>query len=166
MGTRFALTKESSVPENVKQSYLRAQGDDAVTTDKVTGTRCRGLNNKLVKTVEGQTQGLALKENLSSLLGIAREFRVPLWKVILSGFKMRRAYEMQAEQMGNVLAGRQRIRRALVDGDSDLGFMPCGQVCDRIEDIPSCQELMQRIVREADGIISGLAASSPAKTSG
>jgi len=160
MGTRFALTKESTIPKDVSQSCLHARGDDAVITTKVTGTRCRGLSNKLVKTVEGQMQGLALKEGVSSLLDITREFKVPLWKVLFSGYKMRKAYEIHARQLGNVLAGRQRIKRALVDGDLEWGFIPCGQVCDRIDDIPSCQELIQRIVYEADSIISKLSMMS------
>ncbi len=157
MGTRFALTKESTIPENVKEFYLRAEGDDAVITSKVTGTRCRGLSNKLVKTVEGQRQGLPLRESISSLLEITREFKVPLWKVLFSGLGMKRAYEIHASQLGNILAGRQRIRKALVEGDSEWGFMPCGQVCGRINDNPSCQEIIQRIMREAEEILPELA---------
>ncbi|MFH1032696.1 MAG: nitronate monooxygenase [Chloroflexota bacterium] len=157
MGTRFALTKESTVPDKIKQAYLSAEGDDAVITAQVTGTRCRGLNNKLVKTVEGQKQGLSLKENISTLLDITREFNVPLWKVVFSGLKMKRAYEMHASQMTNVLAGRERIKKALVDGDTEWGFMPCGQVCSRIRDIPTCQEIIERVMSEATEIVPALA---------
>lgn len=155
MGTRFALTKESTIPDEVKQRYLHAEADDAVITAQVTGTRCRGLNNKLVETVEGRRR-LALKESVSSLFEITREFDVPIWKVIFSGFKMKRAYEMHAAQLGNVLAGRARIKKALVDGDTEWGFMPCGQICGRIRDIPTCQEVILRTMREAEEILPGL----------
>ena len=136
---------------------MLSAGDDAVVTERVTGTRCRGLENKLVKTVEGRRQGLALKESISSLLELRREFKVPLWKVLLSGLRMKKAYEIPAGQLSNAAAGMQRIKRALVEADSEWGFMPCGQVCGRINDAPSCQEIVERIMREADEILSELA---------
>jgi len=157
MGTRFALTEESTIPDEIKQLYLLSTGDDAVITTRVTGTRCRGLENKLVKTVEGKGQGLALKEGISSLLELRREFKVPLWKVLLSGLRMKKAYEMQASQLGNAAAGNRRIRKALVEGDSEWGFMPCGQVSGSINDIPSCQELIQQVMREADELLGEMA---------
>ena len=157
MGTRFALTEESTIPDKIKQFYSLSTGDDAVITDRVTGTRCRGLENKLVKITEGKRQGLALKEGMYSLLELRREFKVPLWKVLLSGLRMKKAYEIHASQLGHAAAGNQRIKKALVEGDSEWGFMPCGQVCGRIDDIPSCQELIQRIMREADDILSEVA---------
>jgi NAD(P)H-dependent flavin oxidoreductase YrpB (nitropropane dioxygenase family) len=156
MGTRFALTQESAIPDSIKQFYLNSGGDDAVITTRVTGTRCRGLENKLVKTVESERRGLALKEWVSSLLELRRAFNVPLWQVISSGLRMKKAYEMPVGQLGNAAAGNQRIKKALVDGDSEWGFMPCGQVSARIDDIPSCKELIERIVKEADATISGL----------
>jgi len=38
----------------------------------------------------------------------------------------------------------------MIDGDAELGVMPSGQVCGRIDDIPSVQELIDRIVAEAE----------------
>jgi len=156
MGTRFALTQESTIPDSIKQYYLRSNGDDAMITQRVTGTRCRGIENKLVKMVEGKRLGLALKEGMSSLLKLRREFQVPLWKVLLSGLRMKKTYEISASQLGNAAAGNQRIKRALVEGDSEWGFMPCGQVSGRVDDIPTCRELIERIVREADDTIGEL----------
>jgi len=156
MGTRFALTQESTIPDSIKQFYLSSGGDDAVITARVTGTRCRGLENKLVRMTESNRRGFSLKEGISSLLELRRAFDVPLWQVLLSGLRMKKAYEIPMGQLGNAAAGNQRIKKALVDGDSEWGFMPCGQVSARIDDIPSCRELIERIVSEADDIISGL----------
>ena len=156
MGTRFAITKESHVPENVKQFYVDSSGVDAVITDRVTGTRCRGLLNKLVRITEGERRGLAIKESISSLLELRRVFNISLWKVLLSGMRMKKAYQIPAGQLGNAAAGNLRIKKALVEADLEWGFMPCGQVCGRIDDIPTCQELIQRIMQETDDIISGI----------
>lgn len=155
MGTRFALTKESPILDNVKEFYLRSNGNEAVITTRVTGTRCRGLTNKLVKMTE-ERRGFALKEGISSMLELKRVFNIPLRKVIFSGLRMKKAYEIPTGQLGNAVAGNQRIKKALVDGDTEWGFMPCGQVCHRINDIPSCQEVVERIIREAGDIISDL----------
>ena len=156
MGTRFALTQESAIPDNIKQYYLNSSGDDAVITARVTGTRCRGLENNLVRIAESDRRGFALKEGISSLMELRRAFDVPLWRVLLSGLRMKKAYEIPVGQLANAAAGNQRIKKALVDGDSEWGFMPCGQVSARIDDILSCQELIEQIVNEADDIITGL----------
>ena len=160
MGTRFAITKESSVAENVKQFYVDSVGDDAMITDRVTGTRCRGLLNRLVSATEGDKRGFAIKESISSLLELRQTFGVPLWKILLSGMRMKKAYQIPAEQLGHAAAGNRRIKQALVEADVEWGFMPAGQVCGRIDDIPACQELIQRIMAEADEIISGLSNKS------
>ena len=34
-----------------------------------------------------------------------------------------------------------------------MGFMPCGQVCGRVSDIPTVKELIERIVAEAEEIL-------------
>jgi NAD(P)H-dependent flavin oxidoreductase YrpB (nitropropane dioxygenase family) len=44
----------------------------------------------------------------------------------------------------------------MIDGDADLGVMPGGQVCGRIDDIPSVQELIDRIVAEAEQTLKTL----------
>lgn len=49
--------------------------------------------------------------------------------------------------------GRGKIRQAFVEGDEELGSLVCGQICGMIEDIPTCQELIQRIVSGAEGIL-------------
>ena len=40
----------------------------------------------------------------------------------------------------------------LIKGDTDWGIIPCGQACGLIGDIPSCQEVIGRIVGEAEEI--------------
>ena len=52
MGTRFILTREAPVPDNVKQRYLDASEEDTVITPYATGVRCRALHSKLVDVLE------------------------------------------------------------------------------------------------------------------
>jgi enoyl-[acyl-carrier protein] reductase II len=50
-----------------------------------------------------------------------------------------------------------RIRKAYVDGDLEWGSMAFSQACGLIEDIPSCQELLDCIVSEAEKIMKSMA---------
>ncbi|GGC86702.1 NAD(P)H-dependent flavin oxidoreductase [Chelatococcus reniformis] len=45
--------------------------------------------------------------------------------------------------------------RVMVDGDMDAGAWSCGMVAGLIHDIPTCRELIDRIMGEADTIIRG-----------
>jgi NAD(P)H-dependent flavin oxidoreductase YrpB (nitropropane dioxygenase family) len=49
------------------------------------------------------------------------------------------------------------LRAAMVDGRPDLGLMSAGQVTGLIEDLPSCAELIDRIMTEAEHHLHRLA---------
>jgi enoyl-[acyl-carrier protein] reductase II len=50
-----------------------------------------------------------------------------------------------------------RIRKAYVEGDLEWGSMAFSQVCGLINDIPSCQELLDCIVSDAEEIMKSMA---------
>jgi enoyl-[acyl-carrier protein] reductase II len=43
-----------------------------------------------------------------------------------------------------------KIRQAYVEGDIEGGSLAFGQVCGLIQEIPTCQELLDNIIREAE----------------
>ena len=47
-----------------------------------------------------------------------------------------------------------RCVRVMIDGDMDAGAWSCGMVAGLIHDIPTCKELIDRIMSEADQIIN------------
>ena len=51
------------------------------------------------------------------------------------------------------LVGGAGNRRVLQDGDMDAGAWGCGMVAGLIHDIPTCKELIGRIMAEAQAII-------------
>ena len=55
------------------------------------------------------------------------------------------------------LAGMAKFTKGLYDGDVDHGLFWCGQVIGRINDIPTCSELIERTVHEAEEIIKTMA---------
>lgn len=44
------------------------------------------------------------------------------------------------------------LRSAMVDGRTDRGVMAAGQVAGVIDDLPSCAELVERIMKEAEDV--------------
>jgi len=51
------------------------------------------------------------------------------------------------------LVGGAGARRVLQDGEMDAGAWSCGMVTGLIHDIPTCKELIDRIMAEAEAII-------------
>jgi enoyl-[acyl-carrier protein] reductase II len=49
-----------------------------------------------------------------------------------------------------------KIRKAYVEGDIEWGSLTFGQVCGLINDIPSCNELMESITAEAESIMESM----------
>ena len=49
------------------------------------------------------------------------------------------------------------LRAAMVDGRPDLGLMSSGQVAGLIEDLPSCAELIEAIMTEAETCLDAMA---------
>jgi NAD(P)H-dependent flavin oxidoreductase YrpB (nitropropane dioxygenase family) len=56
------------------------------------------------------------------------------------------------------------IRKAVVDGDTEHGVMATGVVGGRIDEVPSCAELVDRIVAEAHARIAALSGAVPPST--
>jgi len=56
------------------------------------------------------------------------------------------------------------LKASMVDGRADLGLMTSGQVVGLIEDLPSVEELISRIIQQASEVLERLAApaSEPA----
>jgi len=53
-------------------------------------------------------------------------------------------------------AGVGKIRKAYVEGDHEGGSLAFGQVCGLIKEIPTCQELIDGIIKEAEDIFQSL----------
>lgn len=156
MGTRFAVTKESPLPESVKQRYLEASENDTVITPAITGTRLRVIANRFTQMLDEGDRKLSWGEKVSGAMETRRMLGVSWWRFLAGGWSMRKQYEASVAELGHLAAGGVRIKKAMIDGDADLGVMPSGQVCGRIDDIPAVQELIERIVAEAERTLKSL----------
>ena len=77
-------------------------------------------------------------------------------ELLRSGFAMRKSEKLSNAQM--ILAANAPIlaRIAMSDGDPSRGYLPSGTVAGVIEDRPTCDELVARIVNEAERTLKKL----------
>ena len=165
MGTRFLLTSDSPVADEVKGLYLAAGLDGTVVTTRVDGVPHRVLRTTMVDQLEGRgrvrgTGGLATLARSARNAVAFRGVSGMGWREMLrQGRDMRRGSGLSWGQVLMAANTPVLLRAAMVDGRTDLGLMSSGQVAGLIDDLPSCAELVERIMKEAEGVLQGLTAS-------
>jgi len=119
MGTRFMVTREAPIHENVKQAMVDASELDTALIYRSLRNTARVFKNSIAeKVVEIESRpGQTDFEDIRPLV---------------QGAKGKELFE---------------------DGDLDRGIWSAGMVVGLIDDIPSCQELIERIVNEAEQVI-------------
>ncbi len=156
MGTRFLLTKESPVPDLTKAKYLQAPTERIIISKKLDGMPQRMIVNpclqKLDKTSPLGMLWLAIKNGLAftkitggTLLGMLR-----------SGWQMKKSNGLSYGQTLMAANAPMMIQEAMVLGNPDRGILPSGQVAGTIDDLPSGDELMTRIIAEATDALKKL----------
>ena len=156
MGTRFAITQESPLNEAAKQRYLLASEKDTVVTPLVTGTRSRGVKNKLTDLLELEGGRFPWTMAIRSALRMRKTFHFSLLDMLLCGLKMKRASNVAFKDLGSLVKGYDTLEKFVKGGDIEWGWMPAGQVVGMIEDIPTCRKLIERTVKEAETILDTL----------
>lgn len=157
MGTRFLLTQESPVPDISKQCYLQATTEQIVVTRKLDGIPQRMVRTAALDRLEASSRfGMWLRAIES---GIAMKRRTSAsWSEMFRGAKaMTRHGDVTFAQAMMAAAAPMLIQKALVDGEPGEGVMATGLVGGRITDVPSCKELVERIMAEARARLCALA---------
>jgi NAD(P)H-dependent flavin oxidoreductase YrpB (nitropropane dioxygenase family) len=162
MGTRFLLTKESPVPDTTALRYIAASVEDIIVTTHVDGMPQRVVVNELVRRLESSTPFRRLALSLRNGLALRKLTGASIPELLRSAFAMRRHERLTRSQMLMAANAPMLAKRAMQDGDPARGYLPSGSVAGMIDDRPSCEELVQRIVREAERTLNTL--SQPAET--
>ncbi len=149
MGTRFLLTSDSAVPDAVKKEYIARGLGDTVVSTKVDGMPHRVLRTELVDKLESGNSATALAAAANN----ANKFKQLTgmkWSTMLKdGRTMRKSGERTWQQI--IMAGNtpMLLRAGLVEGNTDAGVLASGQVVGMIDDLPSCDDLIQSIMTQA-----------------
>jgi NAD(P)H-dependent flavin oxidoreductase YrpB (nitropropane dioxygenase family) len=159
MGTRFLLTGDSTVPDAVKQVYLGKAVTDTVVTTQVDGVPHRVLRSDLVDHLVDTNAVTSLPRAVRNALAFKR-LSGTSWRALVSeGRAMRRSQELTWSQVVMAANTPMLLRAAMVEGRPDLGVMSSGQVVGLFVDLPSCAELSERIMTEADKVLTRLSRS-------
>ena len=157
MGTRFLLTQESPVPVASKQCYLQTTTDQIVVTNRLDGIPQRMIRTAALDRIEASSRlGMWLRAFES---GIAMKRRTGAsWREVFRAAKgMTRHGDLTLAQAMMAAAAPMLIQRALVEGKPAEGVMATGLVGGRITDIPTCKELVERIIAEARARLHAIA---------
>jgi len=156
LGTRFAATRESGLPEALKRRYVEAGEADTLVTRRITGSPLRVIHNQFTDRLEGKAHDLPLLERVQATLQMRRQLGVSWWRFVVGGWRMKKDYEASFSSLGTLAGGVERIDRAFKDGDVQEGAVIAGQVCARIDDVPFAAEVVERIVAEASKVYYSL----------
>jgi NAD(P)H-dependent flavin oxidoreductase YrpB (nitropropane dioxygenase family) len=157
MGTRFLLTSDSPVPDAIKERYLAATVADTVVTSALDGVPQRLLRTSFTEQLARDRRAARLLRSVRNAAAF-RQLTGTTWMAMLAeGLAMRRAHHLPLGQVLLAANTPALLRAAMVDGRADFGVMATGQVAGLIEDLPSCAELIGRIVAQAEAVLAGLA---------
>jgi len=149
MGTRFLLTAESPVPDATKQQYLNAGTDDMVLTTRLDGIPQRMLRTPLLRRIEQSSRiGMWLRA-LQAGHAMKRQTGANWMQLLRSARGMTGHGGLSLSQAMMAAAAPMLLQKAMVEGDPEHGVMSTGMVAGRIHEIPSCRELIERIVTDA-----------------
>lgn len=165
MGTRFLLTSDSSVPDSVKNYYLGKTVTDTVVSKQVDGVPHRVLRTDLVNTLESTGGRLwALPRAGLNALRFRSMTGVKLRDMMREGRAMRASMDLTWTQTLMAANTPMLLKASLVDGNTDSGVMASGQVVGVIDDLPTCGDLVDRIVAEATATLDRLNATAAPAT--
>ena len=123
MGTRFIATREAPVHENVKRTLVAASE----------------LDTRLIMRPIRNTERVLSNAAVEEILRIERE-------------RLEAGEQVEINDIRHLVAGTEN-RKVLQEGEMDAGAWSCGMVAGLIHDIPTCQELLDTIMEEAEALI-------------
>ena len=153
MGTRFLLTSDSTVPDAVKAAYLAATVKDVTVTRAVDGLPHRMLRTELVDALENSGRTRTLLQAVRRAAGFRRLSGLTWRRMIRDGLAMKHGKDLTWSQVLLAANTPMLLKASMVDGRTDLGVMASGQVAGVIEDLPSCAELVARVMKEAEEVV-------------
>jgi NAD(P)H-dependent flavin oxidoreductase YrpB (nitropropane dioxygenase family) len=155
MGTRFLLSAESRVPEAVKDLYMGTPVTGTVVTTKVDGAPQRVVRTELVDHLESQSWLRSLPRAARSALQFRKETGATLRSLLREGRAMKSGNELTWAQVVMAANAPVMTKAALVEGRTDVGVLPTGQVVGVLNSLPPVAEIIDGIMAEADALLRG-----------
>lgn len=148
MGTRFATSRESPVHASTKKLITEKSVSDTLYTANFDGMPCRIM--KTPPAIAAAARPMSLPRVMLKALQAARELGRPMTALVRDLLKQGFAQTLQLAYFG---AATLQIRKAVLGGDHVTGVQLIGQVQGLVKDVPSVEEIMQRVMQEAEATL-------------
>jgi len=129
--------------EKAKEVSLKASMEDTICSEKIDGLPGRWLKNPAA--IRMAEKRPSLLQAFLSAWRIKNMVNVPFFKLFLEGLKQRGVQDLARQALS--LKG---LKAAIDSGDLETGVLPMGQAIGLIKDLPSCKEVIERTVAEAE----------------
>ena len=148
MGTRFLLTADSKVPDEVKAVYLSTPVTGTVVSTAVDGAPQRVIRTDVIENLE-RTGLLKLPRAAANALRFRKLTDTSLRDLLREGLSMKKSQDLTWSQVAMAANAAMLTRATMVEGRLEVGILPTGQCVGVVDDLPTCAELIQRIVDQA-----------------
>jgi NAD(P)H-dependent flavin oxidoreductase YrpB (nitropropane dioxygenase family) len=145
MGTRFLLTAESQVPENVKSVYLETGLQGTVVTTAIDGAPQRVIRTAMIDALEKSPGVMRFPRAAANALKFRKQTGVSLRDLARTGLAMKKDQELTWAQVALAANAPMLTKEAMVDGHPEVGILPTGQVVGAIDSLPSVAEVLADI---------------------
>lgn len=156
MGTRFLLTQESRVPEQVKKIYLDTPVTGTVVTKAIDGHPQRVIRTTFIDKLEAATQASAVARAAVHAWKFRGMTGTSVVDLLREGLAMKKNSELTWSQLAMAPNAPMYTKASMVDGRHEVGILPTGQVAGVIDELPTVEQLLTRIMAEADETLGRL----------
>ena len=151
MGTRFLMTDESPVPRETLQRYVDCKNPGNIIVSKaMDGIPQRMIMNELLTELEKASTLRKLIIAMRNGLAFRKHTGATFFSLLQSAIAMGKDDDMTAAQAIMSANAPMIIQKAMVDGEPALGVLPSGQVAGVIDELLSCEQLVNSIITEAE----------------
>ena len=158
MGTRFLMTEESPVPRETLQRYMDCKNPGEIIVSKaMDGLPQRMIMNELLADLEKAGTFRKLLIAMRNGLAFRKHSGATVFGLLKSALAMSGDDDMTAAQAIMSANAPMIIQKAMVEGEPALGVLPSGQVAGVIDELLSCEDLINSIVQEAQQRLALLA---------
>jgi NAD(P)H-dependent flavin oxidoreductase YrpB (nitropropane dioxygenase family) len=148
MGTRFLLTADSKVPDDVKAVYLGTPVTGTVVSTAIDGAPQRVIRTEVIDNLE-RTGILSLPRAGLNALKFRKLTDTSISDLLREGINMTKNQDLTWSQVAMAANAAMLTRATMVEGKLEVGILPTGQCVGVVDDLPTCDELIGRIVAEA-----------------
>lgn len=147
MGTRFASSIESPVHERTKQMIVSKQAEETIYSPNFDSYPCRVMHTPGGRRYTRRR--LSPPVAITRALKAAREMQRPLGAL---GRDVLRLGPLEAVKVAYFGAATLAMRKAIHEGNLDEGVQLIGQSQGLVHDVASVEQIVQRVLAEADEV--------------